>query len=109
MVASCAPRAVIAGSASTRRAVTARTTAVATPRGGGRASATWTTAFGQAELESAVLSTIKTFLLDPDARATGVRAELERLSAERERLTADLVTIDRHVATVDHKLEALLD
>jgi len=63
----------------------------------------------QAALESAVLSTIKTFLLDPEARAAGVGAERERLTTERERLTADLATIDRHLAAVDHKLEGLLD
>lgn len=63
----------------------------------------------QTRLETAVLDAIKTFLLDPETRATGVNAERERLAADRGRLADDLAAIDRHLATVDQKLSKLLD
>ncbi|MDP9365381.1 MAG: recombinase family protein [Chloroflexota bacterium] len=63
----------------------------------------------QGRLESGVLAAVKSFLLDPAARAASVGSEQARLATERDRLAADLVTVDRHLADVERKLGALLD
>lgn len=63
----------------------------------------------QTKLETAVLDTVKAFLLDEEVRRTALSAERIRAQAERERLGEDLATIDQHLTRVEKQLGKLLD